>query len=203
MHARLQTTRAMSEPPDPAGLFDTLAGHPGFAGVWMLEQIGHGRGTLVTLWHTERDAVLASERTTAAQGPRPIVLETDEVYEVDDDWPGIDGVVPTVASLVWIDGPLGQEQVEATRFAGRERINPAVAGLPGVGRTIAMWQPATRSYVILSLAAGLDELEAGHRTIMSTELLPGEDPALLPGADRVDLHRILAARVPTGAEVSA
>jgi hypothetical protein len=40
-----------------------------------------------------------------------------------------------------------------------------------------------------------------QQAIMSTDLLPGEDPALLPGPDRVDLHRVLHAALPAPAGV--
>lgn len=197
MHARLQTVRVIPDQPDAAQratMLDIVAGHPGFAGACLLEQIGHGRGTMLTLWHSERDAQLAPERTAAQLGPRPLTLEHDEVYEVDDDWPGAPDVVPAVASLVWLDGPLSELHLRATRVAGRERIQPTMALLPTAGRAIALWQPLTRSYVVIAFAATLEDLELGHRTIMATKLLPGEDPALLPGADRVDLHRIITDR---------
>ena len=35
-----------------------------------------------------------------------------------------------------------------------------------------------------------------HAAVTSTKLLPDEDPALLPGPDRVDTHRILSYRTP-------
>ena len=36
---------------------------------------------------------------------------------------------------------------------------------------------------------------------MRTELLPWEDPALLPGSDRIDIGRVLVAELPDGGAV--
>ncbi|MFI5607944.1 hypothetical protein [Amycolatopsis sp. NPDC051903] len=33
--------------------------------------------------------------------------------------------------------------------------------------------------------------------MLATELLPGEDPALLTGPDRIDLHRVVHQTLPT------
>ena len=53
MHARLQTTRAFPATPDPAAVrhvIETIAGQPGFADLYMMEQLGLGSATLLTLW---------------------------------------------------------------------------------------------------------------------------------------------------------
>ena len=40
----------------------------------------------------------------------------------------------------------------------------------------------------------MDALKRGFELISSTELLPGEDPALLPGPDRVEVYEVVDAR---------
>ena len=39
-------------------------------------------------------------------------------------------------------------------------------------------------------------LDAIARAVMSTELLPGEDPALLPGPDRIEIHHVIGYHLP-------
>ncbi len=198
MYARLQTSHAAASPPaeSRAKLVDTIAGHPGFTGLYLVEHVDGGSGALLTLWHTREDARRASERTAAQLGPRPLTLDSDDVYEVAFDWQGTAaGERPGAASIFWFDGPLSDERVAAARRAIDERIVPAIAGVPGTVRTLDLWDPATRSAVTVSIATSPEVLDATETAVMSTELLPGEDPALLPGASRIDTYRVLFAEI--------
>ena len=202
MYARLQTTSALPQPADPQQLnqvVDTIAGHPGFAGLYALRQVDDDRAaTLLTLWDTEEDARRASERTAAQLGARPMELDFDEVYEVEDDWHGASAdEAPTAAQLISFDGPISQERADAARFASRERISPLMATFPGAVRAIALWHSATRSMVVLSLATSLQALDEGNKVIMSSELLPGENPELLSDPDRLTVNRVEAHHVGT------
>jgi hypothetical protein len=47
--------------------------------------VGRG-GTGFSPWETEEDARLAPEHSAAVRGPRPVTLETDQVYEVRHTW---------------------------------------------------------------------------------------------------------------------
>ena len=47
------------------------------------------------------------------------------------------------------------------------------------------------------VATGRETYEQVERAVMRTELLPSEDPALLPGYDRIDQARVLLAELPT------
>ena len=47
----------------------------------------------------------------------------------------------------------------------------------------------------ITLATAAEHFEEIQRRVMTTELLPGEDPALLGGPDRVEVRRV--APVPT------
>jgi hypothetical protein len=38
---------------------------------------------------------------------------------------------------------------------------------------------------------------------MATELTPGEDPALLPGPDRVEIHRVTGRHLPAAGPVAS
>lgn len=197
MYARLQTTRSVPGGTDPeamrARMVEMISGHPGFAGLYLLEQFGIGWPTMVTLWQTREDAVLASERSEAARGPRPVTLHSDAIYEVEEDWPGVAaGERPEVAAVVYFDGPLSPARVAAARRGGKERILPALRDLPGRVRTLVLWDPDEAKMAVVTLAASMPELEAIGQAIQSTELLPGEEPALLTGPDRAEICRVVA-----------
>jgi hypothetical protein len=195
MYARLQTVA--SGPADEGivpVIADMVAGHPGSAGLAMLAD-DDGGGHMVSLWLTREDAELASERSAAIRGPRPFEHARDEIYEVDADAVGpAAGEQPAVAFLGEFDGPLSPARVEAARFAGTERIGPVLREVPGLVRMTVLWHPTERRMAVLHLATSMATLQAVEKAIMSTKLLPGEDPALLPGPDRVAVLRVAAYR---------
>jgi hypothetical protein len=116
-----------------------------------------------------------------------------EWYEIEDDRPGADrDARPEVAGLLRFDGPMSEPLHAAALRAGRERIGPCLTAQTGIVRTLALWQPERRRMLVVTLAVSVAALEAGQRAVMSTELLPGEDPALLPGPDSVDLYRVMS-----------
>jgi len=195
MFARLQTvaTRPTDEGLVPM-IADLVSGHPGFAGLALLAG-DDGGGGLVSLWLTREDAELASERSVAIRGPRPFELTRDEIYEVDADEPGsAAGEEPAVVFLGEFDGPLSPARVEAARFAGNQRLAPVLRTVPGLVRMLVLWNPTERRMAVLHLATSTAALEAVSEAVMSTKLLPGEDPALLPGPDRITLLRVAAYR---------
>jgi hypothetical protein len=179
----------------PTEVVDLVAGHPGFCEAWSMHQLGGPRGTLVSLWATREDAELASERSTERRGgPWPFALAHDRVYEVRQvgEGPAADEQ-PAVAQLTWFDGPRSEVQAAADERAGTERLWPAVADTPGLVRSLALVAD-DRSYIHLGLATGAEVLDEAQRRIMSTDLLPGEDLALLGGPDRIDVCTVLAGR---------
>jgi hypothetical protein len=201
MYARLQTVGADQvasaapagvEPEQArAALVETIAGHPGFAGLYLLTD-DTGAGTLLTLWHHEEDARRASERTAAQLGPRPMALASDDVFEVAETWTGLAAAEPAgAAAVLRFDGPLSQERVEAMTFAGRERITPATADLPGNVGGYVLWHPGRRAQVVVVLATSVEALRHHDDTVMSTELLPGEDATLLPQPDGMTSHLVI------------
>lgn len=145
---------------------------PEAPGGYLLEQVGHPATLALSLW---------SDR-----GDRGGDLE------IVDDWSGkAAGAEPTVALVLTFDGPLSPAAYDAARFAARERVLPALAQVDGLVRMYALWDPATRSATAVHLAVSMDALEEAGRAVNSTELLPGEDPALLPGPDRAVAYRIV------------
>jgi hypothetical protein len=197
MHARVQTVEALPSVPvaqaQARTIVDVVAGHPGFQGIYLLRPLGTARGVMLTLWATDEDARMASERTAAVRGPRPFTLHSDETYLVEDDWSGAAaGAGPTVAGVLSFGGPISPVMHEAATRAGRDRIAPALRAMRGLVRTLALWQPQTRSALVVNFGTSIEALDAAGQAVNATELLPGEDPALLPGPDRADLHEVVA-----------
>ncbi|HEY3716674.1 MAG TPA: hypothetical protein VGL39_19270 [Jatrophihabitantaceae bacterium] len=198
MYARLQCTGG--PPPEIANAPDmqqkvvgVISSHPGFAGLYMLDQIGIGRRVLLTLWETRDEAVGASARTRGELGPRPFELEVDEIYEVIDDWSGPAAAEPAgAASFMQFETPMSQARFEAGQRAATERIQPTVAEVPGAGRVVTLWDAERRALVVFAFATSMDALDASGRAANSTELPPGEDPALLTGPTRYDVCAVVA-----------
>lgn len=91
--------------------------------------------------------------------------------------------------VMLFDGPRSDEAVEAARRAGRERIAPLISSHPDLrtgllGGFRGVGPDGAECVVVLARdAAALDTL--GH-LVMTSELLPGEDPTLLTGPNRID-----------------
>ena len=126
-----------------------------------------------------------------------------EIYQVTHTQEGLAAAqAPTYARLVCFDGPRAPEQAAAEDLAGRQRIWPAIRGLSGlVG--IYVLRGSDLSSVIVTLATSVETLGAAQRAVMATELTPGEDPALLPGPDRVEIHRITGRHLPAAGPVAS
>jgi hypothetical protein len=188
MHARLD--RYNGQPGhgvnslDLADLSSGVAGQPGLHSCLTFRQLGGPAAVRLTLWDTEASA-------TGCPGPDPgLVPPTGEIYQVTHAEEGPAATqAPAYARLVCFDGPRAPEQTAAEDLAGRQRIWPAIRGLSGlVG--IYILRGSDLSSVVLTLATSVETLDAAQRAVMATELTPGEDPALLPGPDRVEIHRV-------------
>jgi len=94
------------------------------------------------------------------------------------------------AQLTYFDGPRSPEQVAADDFAARERIVPVISELDHSYRVYVLRRD-DGSQIVVSIADSEQALLDAQKAIMSTELLPGEDPALLPGPDRIDLYPVI------------
>ncbi len=101
-----------------------------------------------------------------------------------------------IAQIAYFDGPRSPEIVGASERAGRERIMPAVSAdhevRAGHRGTFVLRQPEG-TQVVLVLADSAGTLDRGEAVITATPLLPGEDPALLTGPDRVERYEVVAA----------
>ena len=103
------------------------------------------------------------------------------------------------AQLTYFDQPRNPEQLAAADFAAEQRIKPTVATVPGNIRTYVLRRP-DGSEVVVTLAESEQALLDTQKAIMSTTLLPGEDPALLRGADRVEIYPVHETVEHTGAQ---
>ncbi|MFC6011581.1 hypothetical protein [Nocardia lasii] len=90
------------------------------------------------------------------------------------------------AHLIWFDQPRNADALAAVEFADTHRIRPAVATVPGLLDYYELRRP-DGSGVVIGIAETEAALHTVRETILATELLPGEDPTLLPGPDRVEI----------------
>ena len=94
------------------------------------------------------------------------------------------------AQLTYFDGPRTPEQLAAADFAGRERILPAISRL-GHSLRVYLLRRHDGSEIVMVIADSEQALLDAQKAIMGTGLLPGEDPALLPGPDRIELYPVI------------
>ena len=98
------------------------------------------------------------------------------------------------AQLGYFDGPRTAEQLAAAERASRERIWPAARRDPQLMAELVanyvLRQP-DGGEVVVTIGKTLDALKRGFELVASTELLPGEDPALLAGPDRVEVYEVV------------
>lgn len=194
MHARLDRYNGQSghrvDSPDLADLSAGVAGQPGLLSCLTFRQLGGPATVRLTLWDTEASA-------TGCPGPgAELAPPAAEMYQVTAAEEGPAATqIPAYARLMCFDGPRAPEQVAAEDLAGRQRIWPAIRGLSGlVG--IYVLRGSDLSSIVVTLATSVDTLDAAQQAVMATELTPGEDPALLPGPDRVEIHRVIVHHLP-------
>ena len=177
--------------PDMAAPSAGVASLPGLYGSITFRQLAGPAAVFLTLWDTEDSA-------TRFPGPRPGPAGLPgHIYEVAEvqQGPAV-AQAPAYARLLYLDGPETPEQAAAADLAGRQRIWPAIRGLSGLASVYVLRRRDLGS-VVITLATSIETLDAAERAVMSTELLPGEDPALLPGPDRIEIHHVTGYHVPT------
>jgi hypothetical protein len=101
----------------------------------------------------------------------------------------------TYMQIVEFFGPRTEEWAAAEQRASTDRLGPATLGIDGVVSVIRL-RAADNAYLVVILAESMATFEAASQAIMSTELLPGEDPALLGGPDRICFYRLVHAGLP-------
>jgi hypothetical protein len=121
---------------------------------------------------------------------------TPDAYHVMARTQGIaSGRQPLFAQVNRLNDAGDPAVAAAAERGGRERVEPAVRDLDGYVGTLVL-RSADHRIVVIALATALETFDAARRAIMATELLPGEDPAMLPGPDSIERARVLLAELP-------
>jgi hypothetical protein len=94
------------------------------------------------------------------------------------------------AQLTYFDGPRSPEQVAAADFASRQRLEPAIRSL-GLPVRVYRLRRDDGAEIVLTIAENEQALLDMQKAIVGTGLLPGEDPTLLPGPDRIEMFPVL------------
>jgi hypothetical protein len=194
MHARLDRYNGQSghpvDSPDLRDLSAGVAGQPGLLSCLTFRQLGGPATARLTLWDTEASATGCSGPGDGPASPAA------EIYQIAATEEGPAATqTPAYARLMCFDGPRAPEQAAAEDLAGRQRIWPAIRGLGGlVG--IYVLRGCDLSSIVVTLATSVETLDAARQAVMATELTPGEDPALLSGPDRVEIHRVIVHHLP-------
>jgi hypothetical protein len=152
---------------------------PAPSGAIVVEHHDGGDGTVVALWPDEAPSA-------------------GRTYRLADRMDGpAAGRIPLFAQLTWVNENGDPAVAKAAERGGRERIAPAIRDVDGlVG--VLVFRSLDERILVIGLATGLETLAEVRRRIERTPLLPGEDRALLPGPDRVEVGRALRADVPAG-----
>ena len=188
MRARLDRDNGQhghgADSPDLADLCGGVAGQPGLLSCLTFRQLGGPAAVRLTLWDT-------GDSATRFSGPDdslgPLAAE---IYQVTAHEEGLAASQPPAyARLVCFDGPRAPEQAAAEDLAGRQRIWPAIRGLSGL-TCVYVLRGSDLSSVVVTLATSVETLDAAQQAVMATELTPAEDPALLSGPDRVEIHLV-------------
>ncbi len=149
------------------------------AGAVVVDHLDGDEGTVVALWPDE--------------APTPTGTRAHRLADRFDG--AAAGRAPLFAQLTWLNGTGDPAVARAAERGGRERIHPAIRDVDGlVGGLV--FRSADDRIVVVTLATALETLTEVQQRIMATTLLPGEDPALLRGPDRVALGRVLRAEIP-------
>ena len=166
---------------------------PGLVGSLSFRQVAGPAAACLTLWATEADAAaFAGLHAELAALP-------GDIYAVTGTGQGpAAALAPAYARLMYFDGPRAPEQAAAEDLAGQRRIRPAIRGLSGLVGGYVLRGPDLGS-VVITLATSVETLDAVARVVMSTELMPGEDLALLPGPDRIEIHHVTGYHPPSAA----
>ncbi len=156
----------------------------------VLGRLDGADGALLVLWRSAADAA-------AATSPDPGFLADSGGYELVERDPGAAaGETPEFAQVMWFPGG-NAARTDAALRAGRERIAPAVRHVGGVVATIVL-RGADDALVVVTLVTALPVLDDIRRAVFATDLLPWEDPALVSDPERVDVDRVLHARLTAG-----
>jgi hypothetical protein len=192
MYAHVEQVNSQPGPGgrDTADLTAKVAGQRGLLGCINLQQPPRSAEVRLTLWDTENNAV--GFMATRARFGTP----AGAIYKVGEYEQGPAAAhTATHARLLYFDGPRTPEQVAAADFGGRQRIWPAIRDLSGLV-SVYLLRGHDLGWIVVTFATSIDMLDAAQRAVMAADLLPGEDRALLPGPDRIEIHNVTGYQVP-------
>ncbi|MET0863114.1 MAG: hypothetical protein ABWZ98_02155 [Nakamurella sp.] len=98
-----------------------------------------------------------------------------------------------LAQIMHFNGPRSAELVAAGDRASQERLGPIMMAHPRVREDFVQLltlRQADGGQLTVLVMRSAEGLELVRELVMSSELLPGEDAALLPGPDRVDVYTV-------------
>ena len=193
MYATLHPLRGAPGPQDVSWVgpvVDAVGAVAAPTSITVSTQLVASTGLVTCLW---ADADLAARAAAAEYRPEgtAVVVGAGQVMDVVLASAAA-GQAPVYLEVFTFGGPRTRAEADAHLRAVRDRIEPATRGTEGFAGALGLRGPDLGA-VDLVFAASMDSLEEGNRRAMSTALLPGEDPALLGGPDRIDLHRVLHA----------
>jgi hypothetical protein len=99
-----------------------------------------------------------------------------------------------LAQILRFDGPRPPEILAAADRAGRDRLAPIILAHPKMRQemvalvVLRQHDGSEENIMIVRTAAGL---QLAKDLVMTSEILPVEDPALLAGPDRVDVFTVV------------
>lgn len=163
------------------GALAAVEPQPGLRSAYVLRPMDDPRPLLVTAWDSAEQADQAS-----------VTLGGADYATASLQLAGDPARSPKYAQIVHFDRPRTKPEADAIDVANRERIWPAVRDIPGnLGALVGANDDGTS--VVIALTTSLQAIEDSQQAIMSTALLPGEDPALLTGPDRMHIAHVLSA----------
>ena len=99
-----------------------------------------------------------------------------------------------LAQMMEFNGPRSAEMLAAADRAGRDRLGPIMLAHPRMREELVallVLRQADGTERIIMIVHSQEGLQLARDLVMSSELLPGEDAALLPGPDRVDVFEVV------------
>jgi hypothetical protein len=101
-----------------------------------------------------------------------------------------------LAQVIHFDGPRTPEMLAAADRAGKDRLGPIMQAHPKMREeqvAFLMLRQEDGTEQDILIVHSQEGLRLARDLVMSSELLPGEDPALLPGPDRVEVFDVVQA----------
>ncbi|HLM04085.1 MAG TPA: hypothetical protein VK402_02715 [Blastococcus sp.] len=164
-------------------------------GACVLGRLDGMDGAVFALWEDQAGAAQAAGWT--GEGARWLDASAFAVLETDAGTAS--GTPPRFAQLAWLDTAGDAARADTALRSGRERISPAVRDVEGVVGTYVLRSEDHRM-VVVTLVTSVETPDALRAAIFATRLLPWEDPEQLVDVERLDVDRVLVARMPAPAE---